>query len=409
MKKRIRRMMMVLLLILQCTASVCSAGTTEESPEYIIGVAVYDPDSPEMRMFMDYYKNYIEEGFSVKFYFSEQITSQEALNAFILSMKEMGAEGIISFANTDIPDTIRLCEENEIHYILGSGTISDTDYEAVKTNPWFLGCIGPKLEEVYQSGCDMAAYFLQQEAQNYIIMTGGASRKNTLHALRTQGMLETLQEQAGLILEDSPEKLAQSEVNTVLYNEERSVTVTLCPDYTEGGEGLANLDAAFSGGVCDVLMSAFHACTYLDRITEKEMEQNRNIMVGAIDSFTEENFEAIKERDAWGNPGIDYVQGKYASMAGPAFAMIFNAITGHPEANTPDGCAVRLYNGFWTAVGREEYIELYSYTSGIYENAYSCEDLMQVIKVFHQDASPQRLKELTEAYTVEDVKARILS
>ena len=132
-------------------------------------------------------------------------------------------------------------------------------------------------------------------------------------------------------------------------------------------------------------------------------------MVGAIDSFTEENFEAIKTKDSFGNPPIDYVEGKYASMAGPAFAMLYNAVSGYPEANSEDGGAIRLYQGFWVAKSREEYIELYGYTTGIYENAYSCEDLMQVIRVFNEEASPQALKELTEAYTVEDVKARIVN
>lgn len=94
-------------------------------------------------------------------------------------------------------------------------------------------------------------------------------------------------------------------------------------------------------------------------------------------------------------------------MAGPAFAMLYNAMSGHPEANTADGEAVRLYQGFWKADSREQYMELYGYATGIYENAYSCEDLMQVIKVFSDEASPEALKELTEAYTVEDVKARI--
>ena len=54
-------------------------------------------------------------------------------------------------------------------------------------------------------------------------------------------------------------------------------------------------------------------------------------MVGAIDSFSEQNFEIFKEKDQFGNPPIDYVCGKYASMAGPAFAMIYNAITGTPD------------------------------------------------------------------------------
>ena len=95
-------------------------------------------------------------------------------------------------------------------------------------------------------------------------------------------------------------------------------------------------------------------------------------------------------------------------MAGPAFAMIYNAISGHPEANSEDGRAVQLYMGFWTAQSWDEYYELYGYTTGIYENAYSCDDLMQVIRAYNEDAAPEALKELTEAYTVDAVKARIL-
>ena len=45
----------------------------------------------------------------------------------------------------------------------------------------------------------------------------------------------------------------------------------------------------------------------------------------------------------FGNPPVDYVQGKYASLAGPAFAMIYNAITGNPDAVKEDGQAARLY------------------------------------------------------------------
>ena len=41
------------------------------------------------------------------------------------------------------------------------------------------------------------------------------------------------------------------------------------------------------------------------------------------------------------------------------------------------------------------------------ENAYSCDDLQGVIKVFDDSATPEKLKELTESYSVEDAKARI--
>ena len=144
-------------------------------------------------------------------------------------------------------------------------------------------------------------------------------------------------------------------------------------------------------------MSAFHISSYLDKISAKEKEQNSNIMVGAIDSFSEQNFEIFKEKDAFGNAPIDYVRGKYASM------------TRSPDAVKENGEAVRLYQNLWTAKSEEEYIELYGYASGIYENAYSCDDLMQVIRQFNEDADPQSFKALTEASDLESAKERIFA
>ncbi|MDO4307814.1 MAG: hypothetical protein Q4C77_13340 [Eubacteriales bacterium] len=407
--KRNRAISSLLLILLVLSLAVpVSAAQADGSGVYTIGVVVYNPDSQEMNMFMNYYKDYLEEGFPVKFIFSGEVYSAEEENAFISAVKEQGAQGIISFLGMDVESTMSLCEENEMYYVLGSNILADEDYEAVKENPWFLGTVGPKMEDVYQSGRNMAEHFLGAEAKSFVIMTGGASKGNSLHAARAEGMLDVFEEQAGLVLTDTSDKLAVSEENVTLESEDGTITVTLCPDYTEGGKGLENLEKAFSEGTCDVLMSAFHASTYLDQISAQEQAQGSNIMVGAIDSFTEANFEAIKEEDAFGNSKIDYVEGKYASMAGPAFAMVYNAVTGHPEANTADGTAVRLYQGFWTANSRESFIELYGYTTGIYENAYSCNDLMQVIKVFSEEAAPEKLKELTEAYTVDDVKERIL-
>ena len=86
-----------------------------------------------------------------------------------------------------------------------------------------------------------------------------------------------------------------------------------------------------------------------------------------------------------------------------------NAMSGHPEANTDDtDCnTVRLYQGFWSASDKDTFNELYGYTQDIYENAYSCADLMEVIKAYNTDTTPDDLKALTEAYTVEDVQKRI--
>ena len=362
------------------------AETYGEGEVHTIGVAMYDPDSAEMEMFADYYRDYIEAGFPVKFIFSGKIADTQAECDFIEEAKANGAEGIISFAGyaDGIQDVIKTCEKDEIYYALGSNTVSDENYEAIKDNPWYMGSIGPKLEAVYEAGCDMTEFFLDRDARNIVIMSGGASSGNRLHQVRTWGMLNTLEEKAGLELSESAEELSKTDKTTELTDKDGTVHVTICPGYTEGGDGLKNLEAALSSGNCDTLMSAFHVSTYLDKIS-------------------------AKEKDAFGNVPIDYVRGKYASMAGPAFAMIYNAVTGNADAVEQNGEAVRLYQNLWTAKSEEEYIELYGYATGIYENAYSCDDLMEVIRQFNEDTDPQSFKELTEASDLESVKERIFA
>ena len=70
-------------------------------------------------------------------------------------------------------------------------------------------------------------------------------------------------------------------------------------------------------------------------------------------------------------------------------------------------CAFTRISGLQKS--EEEYIELYGYASGIYENAYSCDDLMQVIRQFNEDADPQSFKALTEASDLESAKERIFA
>ena len=406
MKKSKWFMLPLFLLLLLFAGSGVLA--KEDGSDYTIGVVVYDPDSAEMDMFMDYYRDYIQQGFPVKFYFSNAVTNGDEEIAFIDEMKELGASGIISFLGNDLERVVAECEKNEMYYVLGSNMPREEAFDAVKDNPWFLGSVGPQMEDVYESGCEMARAFLTKGAKSFVIMTGGAAGgKNRLHETRVTGMLDVLKEEAGLVVDTDTQTAAGVEENTVYASADGSVQATLCPGYTENGDGLANLDEAFAAGSYDALMSAFHVSTYMDRITKKEQEQNSNLLVGAIDSFTEANFRIFQEKDPFGNAPIDYVQGKYGSMAGPAFAMMFNAISGYPETNTEDKAAVQLYLDFWTAQSWDEYYELYGYTTGIYENACSCEDLMQVIRVYNEDASPEALKGLTKACTVEAVKARL--
>ena len=412
MKLKTFKVLGFLLLVLAVFAvggKKVSAGAEDGDIQYTIGVVVYNQDSPEMNMFMNYYRDYIQQGFPVKFYFSGSISSADDEIAFIRAMKLQGVEGIISFYGQDIQKVVEACDEEEMYYVLGSGNISDEDYEKVKTSSYFLGSVGPDAKADYEAGYNMADYFADADTSSYIVLTGGASVENYMHLQRSIGVLEGLAEKEGLSYSEDVEKLAASEETTVVDSGKDDISITICPGYMTTPKGINNLKHAFVDGNYDAVLCTFNVDEIMKTITSKEEEQNSNIKIGTVDCFSQENHDAVNSEDSFGNPKIDYVAGKYASMGGPAFAILYNAMSGYPEANTDDADSntVRLYQGFWSASDKDMFNELYGYTLDIYENAYSCADLMEVIKAYTTDTTPDKLKVLTEAYTVEDVEKRI--
>lgn len=407
-----RRSVAALLLsfCLLCLAAGCGQEIKREEEgdtQYVIGVAAYDPDSAEMQMFINYYRDYIAEGFPVEFFFSDRLNSVAEEQAFIRSMKQKGADGIISFYGTDIVSVLETCAQEELYYVLGSGTVDDETFEQVKDYPYFLGTIGPRPEAERQAGADMASYFWDLGARRFLVLSGGASQGNYMHYARVQGMLETLAEKSGGAYDSPVDELASVSGNRVVYAGEAQITIS--SGYYTQEEGKTNVDAALADGDYDAVLCAYNIDNVVPQIAGREAEVGHSIRTGTVDCFSERNFEIIKQRDVYGNPQIDYIEGKYASMAGPAFAALYNAMSGNWDVISPDGGAFRLYQGFWTARSPEEYMELYGYTTGIYENAYSCFDLMQIIQAFQEDANFDSFQALTEAYDVESVKARILA
>lgn len=414
MKKDMKKILLCLLVI--CLAVVYAGCRKSEETDrenediqHKIGVVVFDQDNPELRMFMNYYKEYIEGGFPVQFYFSDEISSAEDENTFIKNMKEKGVEGIISFYGLGIQDTVKVCEEEEIYYVLGSGTISEDDFNAVKSNPWFLGTIGPASEEEVKAGEDMAVSFAKQGAKSYLLLSAGAGSANYMHYSRTLGMLNALADQFGLTYSEAPEVLASANENTVVETGNDEISITICPGYFGSGDGEANLKKLLEDGKYDAVLGSMGVYYVMDELLEAEANSGEDMLIGTVDCFSQENLDLIQADDTKGNSQINYVKGKYASMIGPAFAALYNAMDGNVDIVKPDGEAFRLYQGFWSADGVDEYKELYGYTQDVYENAYSCADLMKVIKTFDENADFEQLKALTEAYDVESVKERILS
>lgn len=294
-----------------------------------------------------------------------------------------------------------------MYYVLASGTLSDSDFNGVCNNPYFLGTIGPGPEAETQAGGDMASYFWDIGARQFLILSGGASMNNYMHYARVQGMLEALAKAGGFSYTEPVETLAGTESTVVIQMGE--VEITVAPGYFSQESGQANVKEAIASGEYDALLCAYNVDTVLPYIVAREDELGHSIRTGTVDCFSRQNFDIIKTRDAFGHVPIDYIAGKYTSMAGPAFAALYNAIGGDLDVVRPGGTAFRLYQGFWSATSPEEFLELYGYTTGIYENAYSCADLMQVIRGYQSTANFGSFQALTQAYDVASVKARILS
>ena len=401
--------LLLLLAVFTVGGKKVSAAVEDGDIQYTIGVVVYNQDSPEMNMFMNYYREYIQQGFPVKFYFSGNINSAEDECDFIRAMKQQGVSGIISFYGQDIQKIVETCDEEEMYYVLGSGNISDEDYDKIKNGQYFLGSVGPDAKADYEAGYNMAEYFADADTSKYIVLTGGSSAGNYMHLQRAIGVLEALAEKEGLTYSEDVERLAASEKTTVADTGKDDISITICPGYMAAPKGINNLKHTFVDGNYDAILCTFNVDEIMKIVTAKEDEQGSNIKIGAVDCFSQENHDEINTEDSFGNPKIDYIAGKYASMGGPAFAILYNAMTGYPEANTDDADSntVRLYQGFWSASDKASFNKLYGYTQDIYENAYSCADLMKVIKSYNPDTTPNDMKALTEAYTVEDVQKRM--
>jgi hypothetical protein len=358
-----------------------------------------------MQLFMSYYREYISGGMNVDFLFSETLHSGEEEREFIREAKENGACGIISFYGQDIGETLALCQQEEIYYVLGSGSISDEDFAAAEDNPWFLGAIGPSTQEEYRAGYEMVKSFLGQGASSFLLVSGGAGQGNYMHVTRLRGMLDALEGSGAVLSLTADEAVGCTEV-TALTEEGSPLTAVLSPGYFSTQAGLDNLSEALALGDYDAAACVLGLEAQLDTVASSG--QGHTVMVGMVDCFSQENLDAFQQTDPYGQPKLNYVAGKYASLAGPAVAAVYNAATGHLDAVRDQGKPFRLSQTLWYADTPERYQTLYGFTQGVYENAYSCDELMQVIAVFHPETTYEDFARLTQASGVEAVEERIL-
>ena len=357
-----------------------------------IGVATYNIKDAQVMMFKDYLDNYIKESFSdVTFLYSESISDSNELMDFLETCAENQVEGVMVFGSYDLQKEVEFCADHGMYMIRPSATSSDADFEAVASNPYYIGEIGPGTELEYEAGASMTRA-LAGEGKTYLIFSSGAAQGNEMHRLRTLGILDTLQEIYGVTFDQSSEELAVTEEPAAI--EDGDLKLLICPGYLEREENCGVAEEIASSGEYTTVLSVVPVSPLMATLESLDIE------CGVIDCFSEDNYYGFQ------NGTIAYVAGKYQSEIGPGFAALYNAITGYGDAYRVDGRAFRLEQGFWTAESSQEYESMYSLARSVSVNAYNYEDLYSVIKSMNPEAEFGDLKELAESYSYEECLAR---
>ena len=383
-----KRLFAVLLIIALCLGVTAFA----EGELHKIGVIVYNTSDEEVLGFKEYLKGYIEQNFEmVQFIYSYSINSEEQELQFIKDACASGVEGFLSFTSYNLPEEVKLCEENNAYYLLASGTVSAEAFEAVEENPWFLGAFGPGQPFEFQAGADMARYFIKEKVgHRYFILSGGASVGNEMHYQRTLGILDTLASAYGANFPVSRNDLAMTD--KPLTVETDRVSVTIVPGYVRLEDVLNSAKETFTAGEYDAVMSVLPPLDIVSFIGKTPL--------GVVDSYNTRNLQLVTDGV------LKFVVGKYSSMIGPAFALMLNAITGYAEEFRDNGRAIKVTQGFWVSDSAEDYNEKYALSSSAAMNAYNFEDLARVTKLFNPDANLNELCALAEACSYRAVQAR---
>ncbi len=389
---------MILILCL----GMAACGGTQTSPDtrptptdttlHKIGVIVYNTGDEEVIGFREYLQGYIKSNFEmVDFLYSDSIQSREQELEFIRDACEQGVEGFLSFLSYDLEAEVSLCAENHSYYLLASGTVSDLAFDAVASNPWFLGMFGPGQPFEFQAGVEMARFFINEHVGNrYFILSGGAGMGNEMHYQRTLGILDTLSAAYGVSFPQSRQDLANSTEPVTVANEK--ITLTICPGYVSREEYLEKAEETYASGGYDAVLSVLPPAGMVNAIGKTPM--------GVVDSYNTRNLQLVTDGT------LRFVVGKYSSMVGPAFALMLNAVTGHAEAFREKGKAIKVTQGFWVSDSEEDYLEKYALSASAAMNAYNFDDLSRVIRIYNPEANLNGLVSLAEACSYRSVQAR---
>ncbi len=347
--KKIFAMLLALAMIFACIACSGSNNQTEDKTVKI-GVLVADVSGEEALGFRAYYENYIAKNYNVTFTYTEQLADAAAEKSAIEKFAAQGYDAILSLSSADRATQIETAAANKLYYAVVSGMLDDAQFEQYKSNPYFVGQIGPSMQTEFDAGYAMGKHFADQGVKTVGIY--GAFIPNPMHVYRTAGVLAGLgctyggasdkDGIAGQLFGDQGvdmSKVACTNVQVIGYFQ---------------GFGDTTFDELFGiiGQTPDAFLSVGMATTFF-----AEALNGAHIPYADIDSFTSGNATNMSEGS------LVYLAGKYSSSIGPIFAATMNAVKGNPVRDE-NGNAISLSQNYLVATDSAAFDSIFNGDKG---------------------------------------------
>lgn len=365
-----------------------------------IGVLVSDASTAEAVGFRAYYEDYLANQYDIEFIYSEELADAEGEIGAIENFISQGCNAVISFSSFDRPGQIETCDAAQLYYAVATGVLTDEQYETYKGYEYYVGSIGPSLQEEFDTGYAMAEHFIGKGDNNFLIFGGAAAYGTEMHIYRVAGMLAAMcaADESGATTYDGVTD--QDGIIGAIYSSMGVDPSKLSGDmftisYVQG----YNMDDAWFGEIAEkvntpgvqAVLAVGNGSDFFSAMAPEGVE------IASVDTFVEDY------KTAMDNNQLHYMAGKFAPSNGPIVVAVLNALNGAP-IRTADGSAFTINQGYWVATSADE-CATYLEAGSVESPAYTKDILDKYVSTSENVVSFDEFEAFVGAYSYEEIQA----
>ncbi len=351
-------------------ADAAPAEITVPGEPFKIGVLVSDATSAEALGRRHYLEDYIAKAYNMVFVYSDELTDSAGEKAAIETMITNNCKAILSESSFDRPAQIEQCEAAGVYYAVGSGALDAEQYETYKGYTYYVGSVGPSDATEFETGYQMAKYYLDQGVRNFAIFGGATVYRNSMHVNRVAGMIKAMVDAGG----EGASYQGMTDPGAIigqLMADGEAHTGEIGDVVLSGYLGGYDMDDAwFAKGAemvqapgVEVLLAVGSGSDFFGTATN-----GTDVKIASVDAYAQDYYEAMA------NGSLDYLVGKFSAYDGPVFMALYRAVNGNPLRD-PEGNAPAFDIGYWISTSAEACKEMLDVDGDIDHPVWTLEEL----------------------------------